>query len=43
MLASYHNLAFLHDLVKKIRYSIQDGSFDTFRRDFLERYASRSA
>ncbi|MBN1243286.1 MAG: tRNA guanosine(34) transglycosylase Tgt [Spirochaetales bacterium] len=43
MLASYHNLAFLHDLVKKIRYSIEDGSFDSFKRAFLARYAARNA
>lgn len=40
MLASYHNLAFLHELVRSIRYSIEEGQFVEFRRSFLERYRS---
>ncbi len=41
MLASYHNLAFLHDLVRRIRYSIEGGVFIDFKRDFLAKYRSR--
>ncbi|PKL25383.1 MAG: tRNA guanosine(34) transglycosylase Tgt [Spirochaetae bacterium HGW-Spirochaetae-3] len=41
MLASYHNLAFLHDLVRRIRYSIEGGVFIEFKRDFLAKYRSR--
>jgi queuine tRNA-ribosyltransferase len=40
MLASYHNLYFLHDLVGQIRTSIRQGEFSTFKRTFLETYAS---
>ncbi|MCX7025800.1 MAG: tRNA guanosine(34) transglycosylase Tgt [Spirochaetes bacterium] len=42
MLATYHNLAFLHDLILKIRYSIDCGEFDRFRKDFLAAYHSRT-
>jgi queuine tRNA-ribosyltransferase len=38
MLASYHNLFFLHELMKKIRYSIQHGTFSAFKREFLQNY-----
>ncbi len=41
MLASYHNLAFLHEFVKRIRYSIEEGAFIDFKREFLSRYQSR--
>ncbi|MBU0928545.1 MAG: tRNA guanosine(34) transglycosylase Tgt [Spirochaetes bacterium] len=41
MLASYHNLAFLYDLVKRIRYSIEGGEFIEFKRTFLSKYQSR--
>lgn len=41
MLASYHNLAFLQGLVRRIRYSIEEGRFMDFKRDFLARYRSR--
>lgn len=40
MLASYHNLAFLHALVLKIRYCIDGGTFMEFKRDFLKKYQS---
>jgi queuine tRNA-ribosyltransferase len=42
MLATYHNLYFLDDLVRKIRYSIVHGAFEAFKRSFLEDYG-RSA
>ncbi len=38
MLATYHNLYFLHDLVRNIRLSIERGEFDDFKRDFLGSY-----
>jgi queuine tRNA-ribosyltransferase len=40
MLASYHNLYFLHDLVNEARAAIAGGCFPLFKRRFLERYAS---
>jgi queuine tRNA-ribosyltransferase len=40
MLASYHNLYFLHDLVMRIRSSIGKGEFAAFKRDFLAAYES---
>jgi queuine tRNA-ribosyltransferase len=41
MLASYHNLAFLHEFMKRIRYSIEEGTFIDFKRDFLAMYGSK--
>jgi queuine tRNA-ribosyltransferase len=41
MLATYHNLHFLHALVARIRESIRAGVFPAFKRDFLQAYASR--
>ncbi|HUW69010.1 MAG TPA: tRNA guanosine(34) transglycosylase Tgt [bacterium] len=41
MLASYHNLAFLHDFIRRIRYSIEQGRFVDFKREFLVRYQAR--
>ncbi|MDR0389087.1 MAG: tRNA guanosine(34) transglycosylase Tgt [Spirochaetaceae bacterium] len=38
MLASYHNLYFLHDMVKKAREAINGDRFMDFKRDFLSRY-----
>jgi queuine tRNA-ribosyltransferase len=38
MLCSYHNLYFLHDLVKSARKAIEDDRFITFKADFLRRY-----
>jgi queuine tRNA-ribosyltransferase len=37
-LASIHNLRFLVALVEKMRESIIDGSFDTFKTSFIARY-----
>lgn len=39
MLASYHNLHFLNDLVTGAREAIQRGQFVQFKRDMLETYA----
>jgi queuine tRNA-ribosyltransferase len=41
MLASYHNLAFLHEFVKRIRYSIDEGKFLEFKHGFLSGYVSK--
>jgi queuine tRNA-ribosyltransferase len=41
VLASHHNLAFLHQLVRSIRESIGRGQFPAFKRDFLTRYRHR--
>ncbi len=38
ILASYHNLYFLHNLMKEIRTSIQNDSFELYKKNFLERY-----
>jgi queuine tRNA-ribosyltransferase len=38
ILISYHNEYFIIKLVDRIRASIYDGSFDSYRHDFLERY-----
>ena len=43
MLASYHNLAFLHEFVHKIRYSIEERRFLDFKREFLSRYRTKLA
>jgi queuine tRNA-ribosyltransferase len=40
MLASHHNLYFLHDLVARIRDSVRRGEFAAFKRDFLAAYRS---
>jgi queuine tRNA-ribosyltransferase len=40
MLATVHNLYFLSDLVRKARYSIEHGSFTSFKKAFLADYAS---
>jgi len=42
MLATYHNLYFLNDLVRRIRYSIEHARFPEFKREFLAAYESRS-
>lgn len=41
MLASYHNLYFLHDLVKNSRKAIEANAFKTFKKQFLDRYFKR--
>ncbi|MGI5071191.1 tRNA guanosine(34) transglycosylase Tgt [Treponema pectinovorum] len=38
MLASYHNLYFLHNMMKEIRTSIEENRFEQYRIDFLQRY-----
>ncbi|MDX9897964.1 MAG: tRNA guanosine(34) transglycosylase Tgt [Spirochaetia bacterium] len=41
MLASHHNLAFLYELVRRIRYSIEGGTFIEFKKEFLLKYAMK--
>ncbi|MFP3043463.1 tRNA guanosine(34) transglycosylase Tgt [Treponema primitia] len=38
MLASYHNLYFLHNLVKDARRAIEEDRFLSFKEDFLKEY-----
>lgn len=40
ILASYHNLYFLNNLMKEIRNAIDENRFEEYRRNFLERYHS---
>ena len=42
ILATRHNLHFLGDLVRKIRQSILQDRFESFRREFLESYSSKN-
>jgi queuine tRNA-ribosyltransferase len=37
-LATIHNLTFIHNLMQKIRSAVTDGTFNTFRKDFLADY-----
>lgn len=38
MLASYHNLYFLHNMMKEIRLAIEENRFEEYRINFLKRY-----
>lgn len=38
MLASYHNLYFLNNLMKEIRLAIRENRFESYREDFLKRF-----
>ena len=38
MLASYHNLYFLHNMMKEIRLAIEENRFEEYRTNFLKRY-----
>ncbi|MBQ0050811.1 MAG: tRNA guanosine(34) transglycosylase Tgt [Treponema sp.] len=40
MLASYHNLYFLHNMMKEIRVAIEENRFEEYRNQFLARYHS---
>jgi queuine tRNA-ribosyltransferase len=40
MLATYHNLHFLHDLMASIRRAVEGGDYRGFKDDFLQRYTS---
>ena len=39
-LASYHNLYFLHNMMKEIRNAIKENRFEEYRSNFLSRYHS---
>ncbi|MBR1402850.1 MAG: tRNA guanosine(34) transglycosylase Tgt [Treponema sp.] len=39
-LASYHNLYFLHTMMKEIRVAISENRFEEYRTNFLKRYHS---
>ena len=41
-LLSMHNIAFLFQLMKQIRYHIEAGSFPEFKEDFLARYNKKN-
>jgi queuine tRNA-ribosyltransferase len=43
MLASYHNLSFLHSLVGEARKAIEEDRFSQFKRDTLSRYTAEEA
>jgi queuine tRNA-ribosyltransferase len=38
MLASYHNLAFLHQMMAEVRVAIEEDRFAQYKKDFLQRY-----
>ncbi|MCI5645516.1 MAG: tRNA-guanine transglycosylase, partial [Treponema porcinum] len=38
MLASYHNLYFLNNMMKEIRASIENDMFETYKKSFLDRF-----
>ena len=38
MLASYHNLAFLHQMMEEVWTAIEEDRFTEYKRNFLERY-----
>lgn len=38
ILASYHNLYFLHNMMKEIRTAINEDRFEQYRKDFLEKF-----
>ncbi len=39
MLATYHNLAFLHQMMSEIKAAIQDNTFAQYRKSFLSRFS----
>lgn len=41
MLASYHNLYFLRNMMKEVRFAIQEGRFEQYRTRFLDRFHSK--
>ncbi|MCD6122582.1 MAG: tRNA guanosine(34) transglycosylase Tgt [Spirochaetales bacterium] len=40
MLVTYHNLFFIKNLIKEIRYAISKGNFSRYRNDFLKIYGN---
>jgi queuine tRNA-ribosyltransferase len=43
MLASYHNLFFLNELVVNVRRAIEANRFIEFKKEFLSRYGNQQA
>ncbi len=41
MLLSYHNTYFISDLIRKIRVSIKEGSFEKFKKEFVRNYSAK--
>lgn len=42
MLASYHNLYFLHNMIKEVRQAINEDRFEEYKTNFLKRYQLRN-
>jgi queuine tRNA-ribosyltransferase len=42
MLATEHNLQFLHDFLNDIRAAIREGRFASFKAEFLGRFGGKS-
>jgi len=42
ILASYHNLYFLHEMVKNAQRAIEEGRFHAFKQDFLTRFGEKN-
>lgn len=43
MLASYHNLYFLNNMIKEIRASIENDCFEEYRKNFLARFTQNTS
>lgn len=43
MLASYHNLYFLNNMIKEIRASIENDCFEEYRKNFLARFTQNAS
>ena len=43
ILASYHNLYFLQNMMKEIRAAISENRFEQYKKDFLETFKSRGS
>lgn len=41
MLASYHNLAFLHNMMKEVRIAIKENRFAEYKTSFMKRYTAK--
>ena len=41
MLATEHNLHYLHDFINRIRKAIEEDRFTEFKRDYLKRFYNR--
>ena len=41
MLASYHNLYFLHNMMKEVRQAISEDRFEEYKTNFLKRYQGK--